>query len=184
MSKCWSRLLLAASWMCLQTATLSDGNKPRIECPPPQVKYITMNTDTIVEIFDKSNVNVSDNSRLGSSVMFDPPSIVLDRTSINHVQQIEATTTDASGNNNTCRFEYLIKAAPCSPLSLETPLHGSKSCAAKFGGSGFTCSISCDTGYVFYDLSTSKTSISTLHLPCDTGVPWSVNIPACADASK
>ncbi|XP_041364262.1 uncharacterized protein LOC121379679 [Gigantopelta aegis] len=127
---------------CTTIITIKDEIKPKIQCPSPEVRYITKDTENVTVNFIASKVNVSDNS---------------------------GQTPNS--------------AAPCSPLSLVTPVDGSKACTDRAGGAGYNCTLTCDDGYTFYDQSSSAAK-SSYQVQCDTGTPWNVNIPACADAKK
>ena len=68
-------------------------------------------------------------------------------------------------------------------MSLVTPVYGIKKCTARTAGAGYTCDLTCPAGYVFYDQS-DATAKNVFQVQCDTGVAWSDNIPACANASE
>ncbi|KAK7507523.1 hypothetical protein BaRGS_00001458, partial [Batillaria attramentaria] len=88
-----------------------------------------------------------------------------------------ATVSDTSGNTASCTFEVTFKPESCSPFTLRKPVHGQRDCQET--STGFNCSLTCDTGYVFYDAPDDSSIVRT----CVTGEDWpEPQITACVKA--
>jgi hypothetical protein len=87
-----------------------------------------------------------------------------------------------SARASICKLVCVFAAASCSPLTLRQPSHGSRVCSRNDMNNGYTCTLACDTGFVFYD----QPSQSSLVYSCTDGGNWNAPTPTpkCTQAGK
>ncbi|OWF34529.1 Sushi repeat-containing protein SRPX2 [Mizuhopecten yessoensis] len=151
---------------------VSDIVKPQVTCPPSRtisVKDVSSSeeVDTVLEsdIIKSDIVGITD-------VIINPTTLTVSGSNLgSHIVTI--IVRDAASNSAVCNFDVAVKIDPCSPLALTTPLHGSKVCNEVAGG--YSCTLTCESGYVFYQYPTTN-----LSMQCRMGNPWNPEaVPAC-----
>ncbi|XP_067672504.1 uncharacterized protein [Haliotis asinina] len=167
--------------ICSTKIKVLDEVPPKITCPGPIIEEFKEETEYKFLQFATSLLPLlSDNTGATPSVLFNPPALNVSAAFINqanYVQWITATARDAAGNENSCRFQVLTKAAVCSPMNIPTPVNGQKSCTALNDNAGYSCQLTCNTNYAFYD-QPNPTSMTT---SCVTGNTFSpAPPPACS----
>ncbi|XP_021378486.1 sushi, von Willebrand factor type A, EGF and pentraxin domain-containing protein 1-like [Mizuhopecten yessoensis] len=157
---------------CAITVSVNDIVKPQVTCPPSRtilVKDVSSSKEEVTvresDIIKSDIVGITD-------VIINPTTLTVSGSNLgSHIVTI--IVRDAASNSAVCNFDVAVKIDPCTPLALTTPLHGSKVCNEV--ADGYSCTLTCESGYVFYQYPTTN-----LSMQCSTENPWNPEaVPAC-----
>ncbi|KAK3579233.1 hypothetical protein CHS0354_033303 [Potamilus streckersoni] len=160
---------------CQLQYTLTDEIPPEITCIAQDAVTMYMPGDTYTYNVTVGNqIRATDNRDTNVTILIPNGIFTGGSRNLNQVYMITGTAQDSAGNTDMCAFQVIVQAAPCSPLSLPTPVNGDKNCTS-LGSGRYRCDLSCNPGYVFYDHQAN----ATWSLTCTSSQPWPELIPAC-----
>lgn len=164
------------SWI---PACVRDTLQPTVTCPPSQTVSLTQSTSQQFVDFTTlvGSASISDTNTISSTV-FSPANHTFTSSDLYRPFTVQMSVTDRAANTATCTFQYTAVPPVCSPLSLQEPSLGSKSCVRRTGG--YDCTITCNTGKILRNIGASTT------VTCNDGTPWQASdkFPACIDDTK
>ena len=74
----------------------------------------------------------------------------------------------------------LLIANSCSPAALNNPVNGVTSCSRVTSTPGYECTVTCNNGYYFYDLSNGDTLSASTSYACSDGGAFPIDrVPDC-----
>uniref|UniRef100_A0A915ITD3 HYR domain-containing protein n=1 Tax=Romanomermis culicivorax TaxID=13658 RepID=A0A915ITD3_ROMCU len=165
---------------CVVKLRLPDTQAPLITCPNsyyveseqdvPSLRLFFNETTTDVTINDVSNI---------SEVTFDPKEAIV---KMNRHITVTVSATDVFGNQASCKFQAVVRPAPCKTWSLPEPENGVKICSTKANGLAVDCFVQCSPGFQFVDEQSNKIK----NYSCALGKSWQPSpvVPACVPISE
>ncbi|KAL3877080.1 hypothetical protein ACJMK2_034835 [Sinanodonta woodiana] len=162
---------------CQLQYTLADETPPQIICIAKDFVTLYMPGDTYMyNVTAGYQIQATDNRDTNVTINIPDRTLRGSSGNLNQVYTITGTAQDSAGNTDMCGYQVIVQAAPCSPLSLLTPVYGNKNCT-DFGNRSYRCDLTCNPGYVFYDHQSSD----TWSLTCTPSQAWPEVIPACIE---
>ncbi|XP_045207056.2 uncharacterized protein LOC123559381 [Mercenaria mercenaria] len=147
---------------------INDKTPPKLSCNTPQI--ITpnegdaqINTDLFTTMDDRF-----------ADLVASPAYVTSNYDAIGTNPILTYTATDLAKNIASCKSQMKIAAPTCEPDILSVH-NGNIDCQPN-QQLGYTCTITCNTGYYFYE----NASVSAITISCALGGEWSRELPICS----